>query len=305
MSKQVLVDELYKPIRKNFLRRKVIQKGINDTWQADLIVFNDYVKENKGFRYILTIIDIFSKKAWAVALKTKGGLEVTKAFQSILEKHRQKIKNLCTDAGTEFFNTHFQKLMKVHGINHYHTFTHLKASIVERFQRTFKQKLYKNMAYRGSHDWINHYQKVINEYNNTPHSTIGGLKPKNVSKRKEKMLLNTVYSSPKLYTKPKFDKGMYVRLSKYRKIFDKSYMINYTTEVFVVHDVHFSTPIVYSIRDLKGNLIKGKFYEQELQQVADKDVYLVENILKTKGNNLLVKWLGFSQPSWIPKENIL
>ena len=69
-KKITVVNELHKPIRKNFVRRKVVQKGISDTWQADLIILDAYAKFNRGYRYLLTVIDIFSKQAWAIALKT-------------------------------------------------------------------------------------------------------------------------------------------------------------------------------------------------------------------------------------------
>lgn len=303
--KKLLINELYKPIRKNFKRRRVIQKGINDTWQADLIIFDDYVRENNGYRYLMTIIDIFSKKAWAVALKTKSGVEVTKAFASVLDKSGRTPRNLHTDQGLEFFNVNFQKLMKQKNINHYHTYSHLKASIVERFQRTFKTKLYKDMAYRSSHNWVKNFQHIIDVYNKTPHRGIGGLKPNEVTKSKEKLLLKTVYNSPKLYIKPKYEKGMFVRLAKYRRIFDKSYLANYTTEVFKIDKVHVTMPPTYSLLDINDEPIHGKFYEFEIQKVANPDVYLVEKVVKTKGDKALVKWLGFKTPTWIPISNIL
>lgn len=307
-EKRVVVNELYKPIRKNFPRRRVIQKGMFDTLQADLIIFDDYVRENKGFRYLLTVIDIFTKKAWAAALKTKSGLEVTKAFRSLLDnKIKHSFKNCQTDQGKEFFNSNFQKLMNERKINHFHTYTHLKASIVERFQRTFKQKLYKDFAYRSSYDWVNNYQRIIDEYNRTPHRGIGGMTPNSVTKAKEQTLLKTVYNHPKLYVKPKFKRGMFVRLAKYKKVFDKGYLANYTTEIFKIDKVHMTMPPTYSLLDINNNNepIHGKFYEYEIQKVAFPDVYLVEKVLKRKDDKALVKWLGFKKPTWIPLSNIL
>lgn len=303
--KKTVVDELFKPLRKNFVRRRVIQKGIGDTLQADLIVFDDYRRENKGFRYLMTVIDIFTKKAWAAPLKTKSGIEVTKAFEVVLGKIKYKVKNLQTDQGVEFFNKHFEQLMQKHDINHYNTWTHLKASIVERFQRTFKTKLYRDFAYRGSNDWINHYQRIIDEYNKTPHGGIGGMKPNEVTKSKEKILLNTVFNRPKIYIKPKYERGMFVRLSKYKGVFAKGYFANYTTEIFKIDKVHMTMPPTYSLMDLSNEMIKGKFYEFEIQKVKHPDVYLVEKVLKQKDDKVLVKWLGFKKPTWISSSDIL
>lgn len=119
------------------------------------------------------------------------------------------------------------------------------------------------------------------------------------------MLLNTVYNHPKLYIKPKYKKGIFVRLSKYRKVFDKGYLANYTTEVFKIAKVHMKMPPTYSLLDIYDEPIEGKFYEFEIQKVANPDVYLVEKILKRKDDKALVKWLGFKKPTWIPVSNIL
>lgn len=106
MKRQV-VNELHKNARKNFLRRSVILKGIDDLWQADLIDLISYHTHNKGFKYILVIIDSFSKYAWAVPLKTKTKSEVSLAFESVLRKSRRHPNNLQTDMGTEFYNDLF------------------------------------------------------------------------------------------------------------------------------------------------------------------------------------------------------
>lgn len=303
--KRNLINELYKPARKTFARRKFIQRGIGDTLQTDLVVFNDYVKENRSFRYLLTVIDVFTKKVWAAPLKTKTNSEVAKAFEQILNKIKYKIKNVQSDQGLEYFGKHFGKLMQDRKINHYHTYSHLKASICERMQRTIKTNLYKEMAYKGTHNWVDNFQKVIDVYNNTPHRGIGKLTPNSVNKSKEKLLLDTVYSNPKLYIKPKFSVGTYVRLSKYKKHFDKSYHMNFTVEVFYIDKVHQTMPPTYSIRDLNGQAIYGKFYEFEIQKVANKDLYLVEKVIKRRGDKLLVKWIGFPDATWISKNAIV
>ena len=83
MSKRQLVEELHKPFRRNFKRRKVIIKGIDDLWQADLVEMSAYAAENKGYKFLLTVIDTFSKYAWVVPLKNKTALAVTNAMESI------------------------------------------------------------------------------------------------------------------------------------------------------------------------------------------------------------------------------
>ena len=127
-----LVRELHKPARKHYLRRRVILKGIDDLWQADLAEFQLYARENKGYKYILVVIDCFSKYLWTRAIKNKTGEEVTQAFKDILSKSGRKPINLQTDNGKEFYNKHFQEVVKKHHINHYSSFSTMKTSIAER-----------------------------------------------------------------------------------------------------------------------------------------------------------------------------
>lgn len=136
--RRVIAQELHKPARRNYPRRRVTLKGINDLYQADLVEMQPYAKYNKGYRYILTMINCFTKFAFAIPLKGKTGVEVAKVLEPILLKH--KMKHLQTDEGKEWFNKDVKALVNRFKINHYATFSHLKASIVERFNRTIKQK---------------------------------------------------------------------------------------------------------------------------------------------------------------------
>lgn len=172
MSKQQLVEEIHRSARKKFPRRHYVMRGINDTFQADLIEMIPWANQNKGYRYILMVIDVFSKRAWAIPLKNKTGNEVTKAMTSVFTSNPKHIpRNLHTDEGKEFYNQSFQRLMKTHGINHYSTFSKMKASIVERFNRTFLNKLWPQFNLQGSHKWLHHLQPIILQYNSTIHRT--------------------------------------------------------------------------------------------------------------------------------------
>jgi len=93
------VKELHAPARKNFPRRPVVVRGYDDLWQADVVEMRPYARQNKGHNYILTVIDVFSKYAWAVPLKTKSGNEVVAALYKIFRKSARRPKNLQTDNG--------------------------------------------------------------------------------------------------------------------------------------------------------------------------------------------------------------
>lgn len=145
--------------------------GIADTLQADLIEMQPYKRENQGYRYILIVIDVFTKMAYAEPLKDKTGPETARAMDLIIRKvlrqHDIKINNLQTDDGKEFFNSSMRQLLGKYKINHYSTFSIMKASIVERLIRTIKRRLYMEFSLQGNYRWLKILQEVIRSYNDT------------------------------------------------------------------------------------------------------------------------------------------
>ncbi|KAG5324087.1 YMD3 protein, partial [Pseudoatta argentina] len=121
-----LIEELHAPARRNFPRRHVIVRGYDDLWQVDVVEMRPYSGFNRGHHYILTVIDVLSKYAWAVPLKSKGGSETANAISKIVRESRRCPKNLQTDMGKEFYNADVQKILKKHDVNHYSTYSTLK-----------------------------------------------------------------------------------------------------------------------------------------------------------------------------------
>lgn len=304
MSKLQVVKELHRDARKNFTRRRSVMRGIADTLQADLIE----LPTNRQMKYCLTVIDTFSKMAYVRPLKSKSGLEVVRAMKSVLESIERPVKNLQVDMGKEFYNKDMTHLLQINHINRYSTFSSKKAAIVERFNRTLKKKLYEQFSFRGNYKWLDIIQKLVDEYNNTKHSTIK-MAPNEVNSENEQHLLNTVYNY-KRNIKPdnnvKFKIGDRVRLSKYKHIFQKGYLPSWTTEIFTIKKIQYTNPITYLLVDLEGDEIKGGVYAEEMQLVKNPDVYLVEKIVRRKNDKLYVKWLGFSNKynSWINKNDM-
>lgn len=306
IMKQQIVDELHRSVRRNFDRRKTEIRGHNETFQADLVEMIPYAKENRNFKYILTVIDVFSKYAWAFPIKTKSAAETTSAMEKIL-KSGAVPKNIQTDMGKEFFNDKFKKLTKLYQINHYSTYSTKKAAIVERFNRTLKSKMWKMFSFNGSYQWVNMLKKLLDEYNNTVHRTTK-MKPAEVNRSNEKDLLQTVYANKIVIRhRPKFKVGDYVRISKYKTIFSKGYTANWTTEIFRVRRVLYTDPFTYLLEDEHKNEVAGGFYEYEIQKTKYPNVFRVEKILRKKGDKVYVKWLGFdhSHNSWVNKENVM
>lgn len=309
MSKWDLVNELHRDARKNFTRRRTKMIGIDDCIQSDLVEMIPYASSNKNMKYILTAINIFSKKAYVRALKNKTGKEVTKAMESILNSLDHPIHHLHVDMGKEYYNSIMTNMLEKRNINLYSTFTTKKAAICERFNRTLKSKMWKQFSFRGSYKWIDMLQSLVSDYNNTKHRTIK-MKPNDVNEMNERELLNTVYKYDlhlKRNRKSKFKLGGLLRISKYKHIFEKNYTPNWTTELFKINRIQNTNPITYLLVDLNGNEIKGSVYAQELQLVKHPNTYLVEKIIRKNKDGVYVKWLGFdsSHNSWVKNKDVI
>ncbi|XP_024935846.1 uncharacterized protein LOC112493671 [Cephus cinctus] len=175
-------------------------------------------------------------------------------------------------------DTAYGDLMQKHGITLYSTFSNLKASICERFNRTLKSKMWMQFSLQGNYRWLDILSDVVSSYNNSKHRTIG-MKPTDVTDRNEKDLLQRVYKKFKVKTtlkRPKFSR----------------YTPNWTTEIFTISRVKNTDPVTYNLKDYQDHPIEGGFYEHELTSVKYPDIYLVEKILRKRGNKLFVKWLG-------------
>lgn len=309
MSKIQLIEELHRNARKRFPRRSYVMRGIDDTFQIDLIQLTQYAKENKNYNYILVVIDTFSKCAWTEPVKNKTGVCVTNAMQSIFKRSGRICKKIHSDNGKEFFNKIFSKLLTSYNIHHYATFSVMKASIVERLNRTLLTKLWKVFNLNGNHKWINVIQKITNEYNNTKHRTIK-MKPNEVTPENENELLLTAYkvnSTINIFEKNKFRVGDLVRISKHKSLFEKGYTANWSSEVFKIRKIQQTVPTTYLLNDLDEQPIQGSFYKYELQKTHCPEVYLVEKVVRKNKEKSLVKWLGFdsSHNSYINNDDFV
>ena len=289
---------LHRPVSYRFKRNPVLVDGIDDQWQADLVDISSIARFNKGFRYLLTCIDVFSKFAWVVPLRDKTGNTLVTAFQSILNLGRRPQK-LQTDKGTEFLNSSFQQLLKRKRIHFFTTNSEMKASIVERFNRSLKTRMWKYFTANNTHVYLDVLQDLVSAYNNSYHRSIGR-EPISVN------LLNVGQVRRKLYgnlwripsKKFKFKIGDQVRISKSRRTFKKGYLPNWTEEIFTISKIIPRSPLVYGIKDYHGEELQGVFYAEELQKVRKTDdVYRVEKVMARKTVNgkvkVLVKWQGY------------
>lgn len=256
---------LHFPVKKRFKRRKILARYIDHIWEADLIDVQAISKENRGFRYILTVIDILSRYAFAIPIKDKTADSVIFAFKKIFSKSERRPKKLHTDKGREFLSHKFLNFLKQNDIIQYSTSSEIKASLVERFNRTLKNRLYKYFTAKKTLHYIRVLPSLLQGYNNKIHRS-HGVAPSTVNKKNQKKIWSILYQDY-LHERAKPAKlkiGDFVRLSKYRNQFSKSYLQGWTKEIFVVEDVFGTNPVTYSIRDSHGDILEGRFYEAEL-----------------------------------------
>ena len=301
---KILSEELHKPKRKNYPRRKIIVNYINEIFAADLVEMQKFAKLNKGYRYLLTCIDIFSKFAWVIPLKDKRGITIKNALQKIFKQ--RKCKFVWTDRGTEFYNKQVQDLLNENNIKLYSTNnSEIKSSVIERFNRTFKNMMYKKFTENNNTIFYNILYELVNNYNNKYHSTIK-MSPTEGSKKINEKKIKNIYNFEKTKKPSKFKIGDRVRISLEKNIFEKSYETNWTEEIFEIYDIKYSNVPYYYLKDLNNEKLNGTFYEQELQKTRQDDLYTIEKILKTNKDKIFVKWRGYDNSfnSWINKNTV-
>ena len=249
---------------KKFIRRQVIIPHIDHTWQADLVDFQKIKYVNSHYNYLLTVIDCFSKKAWAEPIKFKRATDTYNAFKKIIEESGRSPINLHVDGGLEFKGSCKQYLESLN-INIYITESKMKASIVERFNRTIKEKMWRLFTANKNKKYVNFLDDLMSNYNNSYHRSIKN-SPNSINKSNEKATFNNLYGfdfdkgSNEIITF-QFNIGDYIRLVINKNLFAKGYTINWSDEVFLILKRQATSPPTYKIISLSGVVLTKTFYE--------------------------------------------
>ena len=276
----------HKPVRRKFPRNRVYAHGIDFIWQIDLVDLSRHSRVNRGHKFILSVIDVFSKYGWMIPLKNKSGNTLVKSFKRILKEGRHPYK-VQSDLGTEFTNRNFQNLLKEKDIAFYTTHNETKASVVERFNRTMKTRMFRYFTDRNTRRYIDILDDLVLSYNRKKHRSID-MAPRDVTDETELKVWNTLYGNRKKSRDDKkslkFKVGDYVRISMLARPFKKGYLPGWTDEMFKVIKCLPRSPPVYQISDLTGEALKGTFYTEELQKVLfnANEYFPIEKILKTR-----------------------
>ncbi len=267
--KNQLTYQLHKPTRKRFPRRAIVVSGPNIMWDVDLLDLKEFRNKNFKNRYILTAIDVFSRKAYGQAMTNKSAMTAAKAFEQIIgENVPQSVR---TDHGNEF-KREFNALLKTKSIKHILTSSpEIKANYVERFHRTFRDKLMRYMTYYSDENWLRVYKSIIESYNNTPHTSLNNIAPNEVNSKNVGELLAFMLKKVKSPLKEHiFQVGQLVRIVSLKSSFAKASKHTHTDELFRIVEASQGYPKTYKIEDMTGETIIGSFYGKELQ-LAEKD----------------------------------
>ena len=314
---------LHKLTRKKFQRRKILSPKPRVIASCDLADLSQLSRYNKGYKYIIVFIDVFSRFAQALPLKQKDGKSVTIALKSILNSgYFNGLSRLNSDEGKEFYNKQVNQLLTSKGIILYSVSSReIKAAIAERFIRTIKGKLYRYMSHNNTKTYINILPSIIESYNNTPHRSLGKNKTplqvhhlSNVQDIRDQF--KTMYKSTVKSKKPIISRltvGQVVRIADEKRnwIFRKGYTIQNTLELFkIIHIDESQSPIVYYLEDLQGEPIKGLFYREELVPSEPPEYYHID-IIRSKTvsgrKKYLVRWRGYPESfnSWVDEDQII
>ena len=228
---------------------------------------------NQGIKYLLAVIDVFSKYGWLIPLKDKTGKSVALALKTIFEE--RKPEKMWVDKGKEFYNKDVKHLIEL-----YSTENEEKSSVVERWIRTMKEKMWKYFMANSTNVFTNALPDLVKEYNNTRHSSIK-LTPVQASKKENELRVwrNLYPEHLEIHNiNPKFSVGDKVRISEKKKTFEKGYTTRWTEEIFMIVEVIRTSPMTYKIADLNGEEIRGTFYESELQKTSQ-ELFRIENVI--------------------------
>ena len=165
---------LHKTPRRRFKRRKTIVSGPNEQWQCDLIDFSGLKKHNKDMTFVLTVIDVFSKVAFAEPLKNKTSLSVIEGLKKVFKKAGRVPRKLQTDKGREFTNQKVQAYLKERGVGHFVSENDdIKCGIVERFNRTLKERVWRYFTHHETYHYLKALPSMVGAYNRSYHRSNG------------------------------------------------------------------------------------------------------------------------------------
>ena len=276
---KIFINEIYsKPPKKNYITNKTDVYYIDDIWSLDVLDLKDYgPKNNRGYRYVLVIIDNFSKFGWTVPLKNKNAQTIKDSFENILINSKRKPNLIETDRGKEFYNNIFQEFLNKNNIKLYSRNTSVGAVFAERFNRTIRDLLKKIVFEQGDAKWIDVLPTITKQYNNRIHSSTK-LTPIQASLKKNEGYVYKNLLDKRKKVKPKFQINDLVRTADLKRTFSKGDTTNWSYELYKITEIINDTIPAYKIDNLKERYNESLLKKTELSLKQNKDVIKALNL---------------------------
>ena len=226
---KIFINEIYsKPPKKNYITNKTEVYHIDDIWSLDILDLKDYGQENnRRYRYVLVVIDNFSKFGWTIPLKNKNAQIIKDSFENILTNSKRKPTLIETDRGKEFYNNTFQDFLNKNDIKLYSRNSSYGAVFAERFNRTIRDLLKKPVFEKCDGKWIDVLSTITKQYNKRIHSSTK-LTPIQASLKKNEGYVYKNLLDKRKKIKPKFQINDLVRTADLRKTFSKGDTTNWS-----------------------------------------------------------------------------
>lgn len=313
---------LHRRIVRKFKRNPVVSEHHAALAQADLIDVSKFSKFNSGHNFILTVIDAFSKLAFALPIINKSGDNVRQALSVIIKNHSYQPASLQTDEGKEFLNKKVQQLLKENFIHFYVAKNkQIKCAIVERFQRTLMTKIRKYFTANGTRHYLSILQDVVDAYNNTFHRSIG-MTPYEACMKENKLAVfhrlfgfsnnRDLIKSKMMKQQASLRPGQHVRIPHKKHVFEKGYRQNFKDSIYTIINANdrVSKKTFYKLKTFEGDVVPGRFYREQIVPVSNNDIYRVELIGsrgRGKSKQYRVRYHNFpkSPPVWIKASDLI
>ena len=270
---KIFINEIHsKPPKRNYATNKTDVYFIDDIWSLDILDLKDYGPENnRGYRYVLVIIDNFSKFGWTVPIKNKNAQTITNSFENILISSKRKPNLIETDRGKEFYNNIFQGFLNKNNIKLYSRNSYLGAVFAERFNKTIRDLLKRPVFEKGDGNWIDILPTITKKYNNRVHSSTKLTTIQASLKKNEGYVYKNLLDKRKK-VKPKFQMNDLVRTADLKKTFSKGDTTNWSYKLYKITEIINDTIPSYKIDKLSDRYNESLLKKTELTMKENKDV---------------------------------
>ena len=270
---KIFINEAYsKGSGKSYPTNKTDVYHTDDTWSLDILDLEDYGPKNKrGYRYVLVIIDNFSKFEWTVPLKNKNAQTIKDSSENILISSKRKPNLIESDRGKEFYNNIFQDFLNKNNIKIYSRNTALGAVFAKRFNHTIRDLLNRPVFKRGESKWVDVLPIITKQYNNRIHSSTK-LTPIQASLKKNEGYVYKNLLDKRKKIKPKYQINDLVSTADLKKTFSKGDTTNWSYKLYKITEIINDTKPSYHIDNLKEKYNESLLKKTELSMKENNSV---------------------------------